>query len=175
MAKLLPALIVSASMLSTVVMANDEQAPVTTSVDKIIASNGITQCAKPLSSLAADIIGSNSHRLMLETPSADVNKALVKIYGLIQYRDRQAHVSFTASANKGGEGECLVNYHETFTLQVPCVVAREEVFKKWIFKGKLSDTTSVFEHRRDSALKAYTSSAGDNSYCLVSQQKSIVQ
>lgn len=143
-----------------------------TSMDKIIDKYHLTVCANALSSMASDIISSNKHRLLFSSQTPVNEQQLVLIDGVIEYRDRQAHISFSASAVN--DKQCLVNYVESYVVKTPCIVTREEVFKKWIYQGQLNAQTMVFKHKRDEKMKGFLTNASDGSYCLVSQQKSNV-
>ncbi|MCF2858133.1 hypothetical protein L1286_11670 [Pseudoalteromonas sp. SMS1] len=145
------------------------QASAQNSIDTIIEKYNVAHCISELSTLASDVIGSKKHRLLVsnQTSKGDFESLLVS--GVLEYKDRQSHVIFSMSHSGG---HCDVAYKESFAVKNPCIVVREEVFKKWQFKGKLNDQTHVFSHKRDDNFVGYMTSTKDGSYCLVSRQKS---
>ncbi|KZN54652.1 hypothetical protein N474_17765 [Pseudoalteromonas luteoviolacea CPMOR-2] len=138
------------------------------SVDTIIEKYNVTHCKSQLSALASDIIGSKEHRLLVSNQTSKEDFESLLVSGVLEYKDRQSHIIFSMSHSGG---HCDVAYKESFAVKNPCIVVREEVFKKWVFKGKLNDQTHVFSHKRDDNFVGYMTSTKDGSYCLVSRQK----
>lgn len=141
-----------------------------TSMEKVLDSEEPAHCKSELISLAEQTIGENKHRL-LAIPT-EKGKQNTFISGVIQYKDRQSHVVYAASKNT--QGQCMATFQETFTIKSPCILVREEVFKKWQFQGKLNQSSMVLKNMRDKNMRAILSDASDGSYCLVSRHKNMV-
>ncbi|MBQ4851385.1 hypothetical protein [Pseudoalteromonas sp. MMG012] len=139
-----------------------------TSMDKVLAAKANPVCAAQLIELATNTIGLNKHRLLeLNSQSKQLHSSFVS--GVIEYKDRQSHVVYAAT--KDIQGQCSVTFQETFTVKSPCILVREEVFKKWQYQGKLNSNTMVFKNQRDTSMSGMLSDASDGSYCLVSRHK----
>ncbi|MBQ4862531.1 hypothetical protein J8L98_12620 [Pseudoalteromonas sp. MMG013] len=139
-----------------------------TSMEKVLAAKANPVCAAQLIELATNTIGLNKHRLLeLNSQSKQLLSSFVS--GVIEYKDRQSHVVYAAT--KDTQGQCAVTFQETFTVKSPCILVREEVFKKWQYQGKLNSNTMVFKNQRDTSMSGMLSDASDGSYCLVSRHK----
>ncbi|MBQ4846183.1 hypothetical protein [Pseudoalteromonas sp. MMG005] len=139
-----------------------------TSMKKVLAAKTNPVCAAQLIELATNTIGLNKHRLLeLNSQSKQLHSSFVS--GVIEYKDRQSHVVYAAT--KDIQGQCSVTFQETFTVKSPCILVREEVFKKWQYQGKLNSNTMVFKNQRDTSMSGMLSDASDGSYCLVSRHK----
>ena len=144
-----------------------------TSMDLIVNKYQFNQCANQLTTIAEEVIGTKEHRLLPVFATNQANYRLVTITGVINYRDRQSHIVFSASPSGKDSTGCDVSYNESFVFASPCILVREEVFKKWPFKGKLNNNTQVFVNKNDHKKLAYLTNATDSAYCLVSIKKSI--
>jgi hypothetical protein len=140
-----------------------------TSMEKVLAAKTAPVCAADLTELARNTIGLNKHRLLELNGQASQQQSSF-VSGVIQYKDRQSHVVYSATEDK--QGNCMVTFQETFTVKSPCILVREEVFKKWQYQGKLNNHTMVFRNQKDISMSAMLSDASDGSYCLVSRNKS---
>lgn len=138
------------------------------SIETIIEKYNVEHCHTELKTMASDIIGSKKHRLLVSNQTNKNELETLLVTGVLEYKDRQSHITFSMSHSGG---HCEVAYKESFAVKNPCIVVREEVFKKWQFKGKLNDETHVFSHKRDENFVGYMTSTKDGSYCLVSRQK----
>ena len=87
---------------------------------------------------------------------------------IVDYRGDNSHTTITASPNT--DGTCDVVYMETFMFPEPCLVAREEQFKKWDFIGKMKDT-KIYTFRRDKDRFAYLTDAGLGRFCMITKRK----
>ena len=144
-----------------------------TSMEDIVSQYNISHCASALVTVANETIRDNQHRLLPGMAKVNVNRHLISVTGVIQYRDRQSHIRFTAMATPNEKTHCDINFQETYVVKSTCILAREEVFKKWLYQGQLNSETMVFHHKRDKDKVGYLSSASDGSFCLISQQKSL--
>ncbi|ESP93151.1 MULTISPECIES: hypothetical protein [Pseudoalteromonas] len=138
------------------------------SIETIIEKYNVKNCHSELKAMAEDVIGSKKHRLLVSNQTSKNEFETLLVTGVLEYKDRQSHITFSMSHSAQ---HCEVTYKESFAVKNPCIVVREEVFKKWLFKGKLNDHTHVFSHKRDENFVGYMTSTKDGSYCLVSRQK----
>lgn len=86
---------------------------------------------------------------------------------VLDYRGDDSHISITTIPTSSG---CSVVYMEHFSIPEPCSIAREQVFKKWNFIGKMRKTL-VFSFRRDTDFFGYLTDQGLGKYCLVTKRK----
>ncbi len=87
---------------------------------------------------------------------------------VVDYRGDDSHITITASPTS--DTTCDVIYMETFAFPEPCAIAREELFKKWNFIGKMKET-QVYTFRRDQNLFGYLTQQGAGEFCLVTKRK----
>ena len=144
-----------------------------TSMNIIVEKYHLKQCANELITIADQVIGSKKHRLHPVFATEKSNHRLVTISGVLSYRDRKSHIVFSSSPTTEQLNGCDVSYNESFVIASPCILVREEVFKKWPYKGRLNDDTQVFVNKKDNKKLAYLTNASDNAYCLVSIKKSV--
>ncbi len=140
-----------------------------TSINQITQEYGIKTCAPLLKEVAELAIKKRTHRIHAASPRQQKDEGLFNALGVVSYRDRDSHLVITAAPD--GEAHCEATYAETFVLGTPCVVAREEVFKKWDFKGKLTENTLVLSHRKSVSRLAYLTPALDGSVCMVTTKQ----
>ena len=136
-----------------------------TSMTKVLSGFEGENCYQVLVNAANDTIKQNKHRLMATYQEANTVPHFVS--GVIEYKDRQSQVMFAASEFNTA---CKVVVKEAFTVKLPCITVRQEVFKRWQFKGKLNSNTLVVQHVRKPKLQGILSDASDGSYCLVTRQ-----
>lgn len=139
-----------------------EEKPVVTALNRIVEKDNITLCANGLLSVGNDLIGDKAHRLL----NTSVDASLVTISGVLHYNDRPSHLAFVV--NQTAQKQCVVRYRLHYQLDVPCLTAREEAFKKWIHQGKLDSHTHVYRHKRDARKTAHLSDISRGLQCLVS-------
>ena len=135
-----------------------------TSMPKVLENYEGNQCYNTLINAANETIKQNQHRLMATYQEAGKMPHFVS--GVIEYKDRLSQVMFAASESSNS---CKVAVKEAFTVKLPCITVRQEVFKRWEFKGKLNNHTMVVQHMRKPNQKAILSDASDGTYCLVTR------
>ena len=136
-----------------------------TSMSKVLAGFESKACYETLITSANDTIKQNKHRLLATYQDKDMLPHFIS--GVIEYKDRLSQVMFAASKQNQA---CKVVAKEAFTVKLPCITVRQEVFKRWQFQGKLNVNTMVLQHMRKPTLKGMLSEAVDGSYCLVTRQ-----
>ena len=134
------------------------------SMSKVLEGFDTNPCYNTLVTAADETIKQNQHRLMATYQEAGKMPHFVS--GVIEYKDRLSQVMFAAS---GSNNACKVVVKEAFTVKLPCITVRQEVFKRWQFKGKLNNHTMVVQHMRKPNQKAIMSDASDGTYCLVTR------
>lgn len=164
----------------------EQQAPVFNQLNELVDSQYV--CTNQLLLVGNKLIKDKAHSLQREQVmrfdeegmadvSVDSNNRLM-LSGLIEYNDRPAHVRFDTyptTSNDGSEsGECIVSYQLDYQLDIPCIAAREEAFKKWNQIGELGDSTRYFVHMRKPNKKAFLTSINRNQQCLVSVKETQV-
>jgi hypothetical protein len=135
-----------------------------TSMPKVLEGFDTNPCYNTLVTAANETIKQNQHRLM--ATYQETGKMPHYVSGVIEYKDRLSQVMFAATESSNS---CKVVVKEAFTVKLPCITVRQEVFKRWQFKGKLSDHTMVVQHMRKPNQKAILSDASDGTYCLVTR------
>lgn len=153
-----------------------------TSMSRLVQKSELTHCRQALVQAAEQVIGKRPHRLLeaktapkqqvVGTPKDDSKKkdsaaATGKLFhasGVVSYRDRDVHVSFTAT--EVGAAACQVVTTKSFTVKEPCIAVREEVFKKWDYQGQLNPLTMVMQNRRNPAEQAFLSNQFSGRACL---------
>lgn len=133
-------------------------------------------CKNILMNFAEELIGPKKHRILRNpTPHSPFFEAFM----LLRYNDRDSHVNFTAVPTENG---CEVNYSESFEIDVPCMGAREALFKRWQLMGKLSDTTFVMRYdfprdketlpkNENDRATAYLSQTRNGEGCLITKKQ----
>lgn len=113
-----------------------------TKISTILADNNDLpiECKTILIDAAEIMIGPKRHRI-IENPSS--NGDIFSAFILLSYNDQESHINFTAIPSEQG---CNVGYNESFEINIPCVDARESLFKRWRLLGKLSDSTIVMRY-----------------------------
>lgn len=152
-----------------------------TSMSRLVKQSELTHCRQPLIQAAEQVIGKRAHRLLgaggsqeqaatdrkngesKKKDSAAADK-LFHASGVVSYRDRDVHVSFTAT--QVGAEACQVVTTKSFTVKEPCIAVREEVFKKWDYLGQLNPLTMVMQNRKNPAEKAFLSNQFSGRACL---------
>lgn len=151
-----------------------------TSMSQLMKQSELTHCRKPLIQAAEQVIGKREHRLLEAKPvqekavadskendSKKKGSAADKLFhasGVVSYRDRDVHVSFTAT--EVGAAACQVVTTKSFTVKEPCIAVREEVFKKWDYLGQLNPLTMVMQNRKNPAEQAFLSNQFSGRACL---------
>lgn len=131
---------------------------------KVLEAQNITQCNEEIISLADSVIGTKPHRILGHKHQGSDNETLFTATMALSYRDRESLVFFAADIS--GKS-CSVRYSESYALQVPCNMARQEVFKKWEPLGKLNNNNTVLRSKRRPTQQAFLSTALTNSGCLI--------
>lgn len=140
----------------------EEKPVIITALNRIVEKDNITLCADTLLEVGNDLIGDKAHRLL----NTSVDPAVLTLSGVLHYNDRPSHVTFVV--NQTENKQCLVRYRLHYQLDVPCLTAREEAFKKWIHQGQLDSHTHVYQHKRDARKTAHLSDISRGLQCLVS-------
>ena len=141
-----------------------------TSMSVIVEENDIVQCKLPLLAIAEEVIGQNGHRLHVDQPKQHADKYPFTVVGVISYKDQDAQIQFNAAPMINGE--CEVSYQEVFALPETCVAAREQVFKKWEYVGRLSKDSFFLRHKERLTKNATLTSIKSGSECLVTRRHS---
>ena len=110
-----------------------------TSMDAIAQQYNIA-CSSELRQLAETSLKQNPHRMLVYSEKED-DLHLFNALAVSSYRDRDSHVTFHGVKN--GDGSCDTSVTESYLLQTSCADARNEVFSKWDFQGKLNVRTMV--------------------------------
>lgn len=135
-----------------------------TQLDQIVSTTeGMTDaCQHGLKSVGNDLISHKKHFLQRVQNSPD--SQVVRIVGTLIYNDRPSHVELTAEPSAQG---CDIRYDLSYQLNISCLTAREEAFKKWLHRGKLGETTQYYVHKRNPNKSAYLTNISRNLQCLV--------
>lgn len=141
-----------------------------TSMSVIVKEHGIEQCKKPLLTIAEELIGKKSHRLHVDQPKQHADKYPFTVVGVISYNDQDSQVQFNATPML--DNKCEVSYQEVFTILESCLVAREQVFKKWEYVGKLSEDSFFLRHKKRFTKNATLTSIKSGSECLITRRHS---
>lgn len=160
-----------------------QEAPVFTQLNDVLADSNST-CKEALIEFGNELILEKQHALQLEQASVvdeDGSKSLIDLdnqlilSGLLNFKDRPAHVRFDANqADNSGTGSCVVSYQLDYQLNIPCIAAREEAFKKWNQIGELGDKTRYFVHMRKPNKKVFLTNVNQNQQCLISVKETQV-
>ncbi|WP_238322231.1 hypothetical protein [Vibrio mexicanus] len=143
--------VIVSAVMSTSVLANQEVAPVRTSMDTISEERSIP-CSVELRGLASKTLKQNPHR-MLAYGESDSDNQMFNALAVAEYRDRGSHVTFHGVVNS--QGRCDTSVTESFILQTSCSDARHEAFSKWDFQGKLNQNTMVLSSKRVNGKQAF--------------------
>lgn len=166
-------------LLSTLLLGGTVSAE--TKMPEVLADTDLpNSCKQRLIAVAEEIIGPKRHRI-IENKVTDSN--IFKAFMLLTYNDQESHINFTAVPTADG---CKVSYSESFDIKTPCVDARESLFKRWRFLGKLSQTTTVFRYdyprnkkelpeNEDDRGIAYLTQTRRGTSCLVTKKQQNIQ
>ncbi len=150
-------------LVSPVIQANDSVA-VSTGMQGI-STDACQQAVKTVEAAHFVDVPIRTHPIVDTTsPTTHSFSALI----VVDYRGDDSHITLTASPT--ADGKCDVVYMENFAFPEPCPIAREELFKKWHFIGKMKNT-QVYTFRRDKQLFGYLTDQGLGKFCLVTKRK----
>lgn len=124
-------------------------------------------CRSRLLTVGNDLFGSKQHFLSKSPLSVSQDH---RYFGTLIYKDRPAFIEFTvinAAKDKAKHTHCDVSYTLSYQLDVPCLTAREEAFKKWLVQGKLGENTHIYVHKRNKNKMAYLTNISRGLQCLV--------
>ena len=155
-----------ALLVSTTVLAGQE-----TSIVNIAKEYNFNTCLPQLKIASDFIIGNKKH-----TTHAywNTDKADQRMYSSLTskgYSDGDSHVTIAAAQTISGK--CDVFYVETYALPKACLVAREDTFQGFKYKGTMNDKTLLLENE-SGAVNIYLTPQGD-SICLVSKREALYQ
>ncbi|MGB0663077.1 MAG: hypothetical protein ACPGMR_04750 [Pontibacterium sp.] len=140
------------------------------SMEIIVDKYELQQCRPQLLSISQELIKEKPHRLHLDQPKGNQDKYPLTILGVISYNDADAQVVFNASPL--ADGGCEVSYVESFMITESCIEAREQVFKKWKYIGKLSDDSFFLRHKERLTRNATLTAVKNGTECLVTRRHS---
>lgn len=138
------------------------------SMPKVLEQEPGSVCKSVLIDAAAQVIEFREHRLVL---TSSTQQGATQVVGYQSYNDRDMQLSFFASENS--DGKCLLSIEKIFVINEPCIVTREEVFRKWQYLGKLAQDNSnfVLQSHRNADENAYlteiNSEKGSRSMCQI--------
>lgn len=174
--------LISAGLLLTACADEQQEKPVFTQLNELLENNA-SPCSQQLISVGNDLILNKAHALQMEsiaryddkgnaTGVVNVGNRLM-LSGIIAYNDRPAHVRF--DSYQADDGQCVVSYQLGYQLDVPCMTAREEAFKRYNELGALNDKTRYYQHTRLPSKKAYLTNMNRDLQCLVSVRDTQLQ
>lgn len=151
---------------STTVLADEEN-----SIVSIAKENGVKTCVPQLKIAADFIIDKKAHATHAYWNSKDVDNRMYSTMTSKGYNDGDSHV--TVAVAPTSSGKCDSFYVETFALPKACMVAREETFKGFKYKGTMNGKTLMLENE-SGGVNLYLTPQGE-SICLVSKREAIYQ
>lgn len=148
---------------------------IVTSIDEVV--NTVPKaCQAQFQSLAQDLVGEKSAYLVKNAefmPSSSNNEEFVpptnlaSYSGTLIYNDRPSHlVVETRAIGKA----CAIRYELDYQLDIPCVEAREEAFRKWQPAGEMGNLTRFYRHQHYPYKTAYLTHITNDTQCLIRVQ-----
>ncbi|AMO56694.1 hypothetical protein GZ77_03100 [Endozoicomonas montiporae] len=138
-----------------------------TTVSSMAKENGINQCYSRIKSVADFYIEDKKHGTHAKwIDDIDVDSRLYDALSVKDYSDGDSHIRIIAAPN--GESGCDTSYSETFVLDQPCIIARDEVFNNWEFTGSLNNQTTVLQ-TKDGNANAYLTPQLNGKACMVTR------
>lgn len=144
----------------------------------ILADSPLSEtCKQAVMAFSGKLIGPKKHRVLSNHSAPPIFEAFI----LIHYNDQDSHALLSAVDTEQG---CRINYTENFDINMPCMGAREALFKRWKLLGKLSEITLVvrYDYPRDKKTlpaseaertRAYLTQTRRGASCLVTKRQLI--
>ncbi|MDO4643400.1 MAG: hypothetical protein Q4A74_06120 [Cardiobacteriaceae bacterium] len=128
----------------------------------------IPTCKTELIAAADHYIGRNHHRLYHNPDRKDGSNPIID--GIILYADRTAQLQIQAQPE-----DCHIRISEHYVLNDPCSVGREEIFRKWQYRGKLDEHSIMLDNPRKPYLQTALLSEGITMKiaCIISVESEI--
>jgi len=155
-----------ALLASTVALANEEN-----SIINMAKENGVKTCVPQLKVAADFIIDKKAHSTHAYWNNKDPNNRMYSTLTSKGYSDGDSHV--TVAVAPTSSGKCDTFYVETYALPKPCMMAREETFKGFKYKGTMNKKTLLLEGE-SGVVNLYLTPQGE-SICLVSKREALYQ
>ncbi|PSV97419.1 hypothetical protein [Photobacterium lipolyticum] len=155
-----------ALVVSTTVLADEEN-----SIVNMAKENGVKTCVPQLKIAADFIIDEKAHSSHAYWNKKDADNRMYSSLTSKGYSDGDSHV--TVAVAQTSSGKCDTFYVETYALPKACMMAREETFKGFKYKGTMNGKTLLLENE-SGAVNLYLTPQGE-SICLVSKREALYQ
>lgn len=163
-------------MLTACSQSNTVDKQTVTQLDDLLKKHS-SSCKQALLTAGNQLIGQKTHYLQpiihMDAEKAEqatentqtTSDDKLSLSGVLIYNDRPSHIRFDAYQQNGA---CVVSYQLNYQLDIPCLTAREEAFKKWLHTDQLGDKTRAYVHKRHPNKRAYLTNISRDLQCLVS-------
>jgi len=131
---------------------------------------GFTQCLETTETLANFLVGENAHASHDFWNSDNVNERFFNSLIVKDYSDGDSHISLTI-VPRGNK--CDWSSTETFTVEQPCQVVREEMFSEMSYGGSMNKTSLMLH--KDNDLYYYLTPSESSKACLVTKREIFYQ
>lgn len=137
-----------------------------TTVDEQAKSAGFTKCLETTKTLAEFLVKQNGHASHDFWNKDFVNDRFFDSLIVKDYSDGDSHISLTIIPR--GK-QCDWAYTETYPVEKPCQIVREESFKELKFGGSLNNTSMMLQN--DNGLYFYLTPSESGNACLVTKRE----
>lgn len=133
-------------------------------------SAGFTQCLETTETLANFLVKDSAHASHDFWNSDNVNERFFDSLIVKDYSDGDSHISLTVVPR---ENKCDWSYTETYPVEQPCQVVREEMLSDFSYGGSMNKTTIMLNN--DNGLYYYITPSESGKACLVTKREIFYQ
>lgn len=141
-----------------------------TTVDDQAKSAGFTNCLDTTKTLAEFLVKQNTHASHDFWNKDFVNERFFDSLIVKNYSDGDSHISLTVIPR--GK-QCDWSYTETYPIEKPCQIVREEQFSQMKYGGSLNQTTMTLNNEK--GLYFYLTPSETGKTCLVTKREVFYQ
>ncbi|WP_027873956.1 hypothetical protein [Spongiibacter marinus] len=146
------------------------QSSMATTVDEQAKSAGFTNCLETTKTLAEFLVKQNAHASHDFWNKDFVNERFFSSLIIKDYSDGDSHISLTVIPR--GK-QCDWSYTETYPVEKPCQIVREERLSEMKYGGSLNETTMALNNEKD--LYFYLTPSETGRTCLVTKREIFYQ
>ncbi|MFC4259250.1 hypothetical protein ACFOZ5_09440 [Marinobacter lacisalsi] len=142
------------------------QASLATTVEDQARAAGFTNCLETTKKLADFLVKKHAHASHDFWNKEAVNERFFDSVIVKDYSDGDSHISLTI-VPRGGQ--CDWSYTETYPVEQPCQIVREEMFGEMDYAGSLNETTMALKN--GNGLNYYLTPSESGNTCLVTKRE----
>lgn len=129
----------------------------------------LKKCRERIKTVADFLIESAPHGIDTTWNNKNTNGRLVSFFVSRGYSDGDSQINMQFAPNSAGG--CDAVYTETFVIESPCSLVREDTLKKWKYRGSLNNATLILQNESGSVDFYLTPTGKKANLCLVTKRE----